>query len=136
MASLKFVNTITGEQFEFPTDTPEQIIEAYEQADGLEKAAKRAKEKARQLMLDRDLDDYEYNGKTVKIIHVQRRNYDIELMREIFDDDQFNTFIQPDKTAIDKYIKEYVTIQPEISQLRDNMVTIGEPYLQVKLQRN
>lgn len=135
MASLKFVNTITGEQFEFPTDTSDQIIEAYTQAQALEAAAKRAKEKARNLIVQRDLDGYISGDRSVKIVNVQRKDYDLSVMREVLDADQFNTFIKPDKTALDTFIKENVEDMPEAKQLRDTMVDIGDPYVKISVDK-
>lgn len=135
MASLKFVNTITGEQFEFPTDTNDQLVEAYNQAQALEAAAKRAKEKARNLIVERDLDGYISGNRAVKIINVQRKDYDLTVMREVLDADQFNTFIKPDKTALDTFIKENVESMPEAKDLRDTMIDIGDPYIQVRVEK-
>ena len=135
MASLKFVNTITGEQFEFPTDTSDDLVEAYRQAQSLEAAAKRAKDKARKLILERDLDGYISGNRKVKFSYVQRKNYDLEMMREVLDQDQFDTFIQPNKTALDEFIKENLESMPETKQLRDSMVDVGDAYITVRIDK-
>lgn len=132
---IKVVNTITAEVFEFKTDTTEQIVEAYNQAAKLEQAAKRAKQKIRDLIVERNLDGESTPDYEIKIIHTQKQDYDLSIMREVLDDDQFNTFIKPDKTALDKFIKENIETIPEVKTLRDSMIDVGTPYITVRVDK-
>lgn len=132
------VNTISGEVMEFADSTPEEVRDSWLQISKQIQALERAKDKLKPKvasMLDEfgkcEIGDYMFRQTTV-----QRRNYDKAVMREALDEDTLDLFLVPDKTAIDKYLKENLEELGDIStRLRESMVDVGNPYSITKLEK-
>lgn len=122
---------MTGEVLEFDISTPEGLIETYRLASETIKAWR----KIQDVIKAQDIDGVEYGGYGFTVTPVQRMTYDKAALREVFEDeDLLDTFLIPDKTAIDKYLKEHLD---EVGQgstvLRQSMVPIGKAYTVPKL---
>lgn len=132
------VDVLTGEVLEFADSTPEEIKDSWlqisKQIQALERAKDKLKPKVAELLDEFgkcEIGDYMFRQMTV-----QRRNYDKAVMREALDEDTLDLFLVPDKTAIDKYLKENLEELGDVStRLRESMVDVGQPYSVTKLEQ-
>lgn len=122
---------LTGEQLEYQIDTPEQMVEVWRLASEYIKAWEKIKDAIKKL----DIDGVEANGYSFVVTPVQRMTYDKTVLREVIkDQDLLDTFLIPDKTAIDKYLREYLDeVGIGSTILRESMVPVGKPYTVPKL---
>lgn len=135
---MQVVDTLTGEVLEFPDTTPEDIknswLQISKQIQALERAKDKLKPKVAEL-LD-EFGKYEFEDYMFRQMTVQRRNYDKAVMREALDEDTFDLLLIPDKTAIDRYLKENLESLGDAStKLRESMVDVGQPYSVTKLEQ-
>ena len=135
---IHVVNVATGEVTEFADESPEDIKNSWlmisKQIQALERAKDKLKPKVAEL-LD-EFGKYEFEDYMFRQMTVQRRNYDKAVMREALDEDTLDLFLVPDKTAIDKYLKENLEELGIVSTiLRDSMVDVGNPYSITKLEK-
>lgn len=137
-AMIHVVNVATGEVTEFADSTPEEIKDSWlmisKQIQALERAKDKLKPKVAELLDEFgkcEIGDYMFRQMTV-----QRRNYDKGLMRQELDEDTFDSLLIPDKTAVDRYIKENLEELGNTSTLlRNYMVDVGQPYSVTKLEQ-
>jgi hypothetical protein len=137
---IKATNKATGELIELPSDTPEQIVQAWTIAQEYEKAAKALKDQLKQLVpniigertTSEPIGNYQF-----RISIVQRKNYDKSKLYELVEDqDLLSMMLKPDKTFIDSWLKENVETSAEIGTgLRASMVDEGKPYQVIKLEK-
>lgn len=135
---ISITNQFTGEIYEVNTDTPEQIRDSWILAQSLEKSATKIKDKLKPFVANlieangtKEIGDYAFRQSTI-----QRQNYDKSVLREIFDEDLLDLFLEPNKTAIDKYIKENVEeLGEQSTKLRETMIAVGQPYSVTKLEK-
>ena len=132
------VDVLTGEVLEFADETPEDIKNSWlmisKQIQALERAKDKLKPKVAEL-LD-EFGKYEFEDYMFRQMTVQRRNYDKAVMREALDEDTLDLFLVPDKPRVDQYIKEHLEELGEVSTLlRKTMVTVGNPYTTVRLEK-
>lgn len=132
-------NQITGEITQLPMDTPEQMVEAWRYAQELARIADALKSQLKVVIPHIARSDGlfdEVNGYKFRVSNVQRMNYDKAIMREVLDPDAFDVLLKPDKTAVDKYLKDNLEALGDTStQLRRAMIAEGQPYQVVKLER-
>lgn len=120
----------------YDVETQDQLVESMELIKKQIKALKDAEAQIRDLMLDIDWNGYENQGRTVRISHVQRMEYDKATLRALLDEDVFDVLTKVDKTAVDKYIRDNLEDLGDVaSQLRDSMMPCGKPYAVVKLEK-
>lgn len=130
-------NKHTGEVVNLPTDTLEQIVEAWRVAQEYAKTAESLKDQLKQLV-PKYVDDVSepINGFMFRVSNVQRMNYDKSKLREVFDEDTLDLMLKPDKPAIDRYLKENLEqIGDGSTILRKSMLPEGKPYTVIKLER-
>lgn len=135
---MQVVDTLTGEVLEFADSTPEEIKDSWlqisKQIQALERAKDKLKPKVAEL-LD-EFGKYEFEDYMFRQMTVQRRQYDKAVMRGVLDEDTLDLFLVPDKTKVDQYIKEHLEELGEVSTLlRKTMVTVGNPYTTVRLEK-
>jgi len=135
---ITVVDVLTGEVSEFADTTPEEIKDSWLQINKQIQALERAKDKLKPKvaeLLD-EFGKYEFEDYMFRQMTVQRRNYDKAVMREALDEDTLDLFLVPDKTAIDKYLKENLEELGDVStRLRESMVDVGNPYSVTKLEK-
>jgi len=135
---IKAVNKLTGEIYDFKSDTPEEVMETWLTLSETIKALSDAKDKLKPLvekMVDHN-GTFAHDNYMFRVSHIQRYNYDKSIMRDVFDQDLYETLVKPDKTLIDKYLKENIDDMGERSTLlRANMREEGKPYKVIKLER-
>lgn len=120
----------------YETDTDEQVIESMIRINDQLKALDDVKKQLRDLVIERDLSGKEHNGRLVRVSSVQRMAYDKQLMRSLLDEDTYEVLTKPDKTAVDRYLKENLEALGDIStQLRRGMLPEGNPYTVVKIEK-
>lgn len=134
-------NRATGEVIELLTDTPVQIVQAWKIAQEYEKTAKALKDQLKELVptLVNELGVSEtIDSCMFRVSNVQRRNYDKATMRQVLDEDTYDLLVKPDKSAVDKFLKDAVMrfeAGDIAAQLRDSMVDDGKPYQVIKLEK-
>jgi hypothetical protein len=131
-------NKATGEVIELDASTPEQIVQAWQTAQQYSKAADALKDQLKKLVPDlvgsRGISEPIGNCQ-FRITSVQRMTYDKSVMREVLDADTFDLMLKPDKTAIDRFLKENLEILGDASTaLRTSMIAEGNPYQIIKLE--
>lgn len=134
-----FTNKITGEFLDLNVESLVEVQEAWRLAQEYERIAKEMKDKIKPVVRDY----ITYTGLTERAgnfhfrqSYVQRKEYDKRLLRKYFDDDVLDVMLKPDKKIIDTYIKENLeSLPPEASEIRKNMIDVGEPYEVIKLER-
>lgn len=139
MAMIKTTNKITGEVIELPVDTNMDIAGAWRYAQELERAGKSLKDQLKfivpKIVNEKGLSD-QLGSYMFRVSNVQRMNYDKALLRESFDPDLYDVLVIPDKTAIDRYLKEHLEeLGDKSTVLRQNMVVQGKPYQVIKLEK-
>ena len=130
-------NKHTGEVINLPSDTLEQIVEAWRIAQEYAKTAEALKDQLKRLV-PKYVDDVSepINGYMFRVSNVQRMNYDKSKLREVFDEDTLDILLKPDKTAIDRYLKENLEqIGEDSTWIRRSMIPEGKPYTVIKLER-
>lgn len=76
------------------------------------------------------------NGYIFRVSNVQRYNYDKSKLREVLDEDTFDLLLEPNKTAVDKYLQEHLNELGEAStELRNAMIPVGKPYQVIKAEK-
>lgn len=137
--NITAMNKATGEVIDLPADTPEQIVEAWRVAQEYDKAAVALKDQLKRLVpaivgdngISEPVGNYMF-----RVSSVQRMTYDKAVMRQVLDEDTFDVLLKPDKTAIDKYLKENLeTLGTGSTQLRQAMIPEGKPYQVIKLEK-
>jgi hypothetical protein len=128
----------TGEVLEFAADTPSRIVEAWqlinEYIDAYEKAKDELKKLIPDLVDERGV--YTQGDVMFRVASIQRMAYDKAKLREVFDEDTLDLFLQPEKGKIDRYIKEHLNELGEMSTLlRKSMVPVGRPYQVIRLEK-
>lgn len=131
-------NKATGEVIELPANTPEEIVQAWQTAQQYAKAADSLKDQLKKIVPDL------VGAKGVsepighcqfRISNIQRTTYDKSVMREVLDADTFDLMLKPDKSAIDRFLKENLeTLGDASTALRTSMIPEGNPYQVIKLE--
>lgn len=135
-------NKATGEVVELSVDNPEEIVQAWQTAQEYEKTSKTSKTLKDQLKKlvpefvgDRGTSEPIGNFQ-FRVSNIQRMNYDKAIMRYVFDADTFDLLLDPNKPAVDKYLKEHLDeLGPDSTKLRETMIPVGNPYQVIKLER-
>lgn len=132
-------NKATGEVIELPSETLEQVVEAWKIAQEYDKAAKALKDQLKMIVpeyIRQANRSDEVNNYQFKVNVVQRMGYDKSVLRQNLDEDTFDVLMKPDKTAVDKYLKENLEELGEASHIiRASMVADGKPYEVIKLEK-
>lgn len=137
--NITATNKATGEVIELDTDTPVNIVHAWRVAQEYEKIAIALKDQLKKLVpkivdghgVSDPIGNFQFRMSTI-----QRYNYDKSTMRQVLDEDVFDVLLKPDKTAVDKYLKENLEQLGEASTLlRKSMIPEGSPYQVIKLER-
>lgn len=129
----------TGETVDGEINNISDLINMWRLASEYEKLATNLKDQMKKILpnyLNEDGKSEEVDGYRFTSTNVQRRNYDKSVMREVFDEDTLDLLLKPDKTLIDKYLKEHLEDIGEGSTLlRNTMIDEGRPYNVSKLER-
>lgn len=134
------VNKHTGEIVELEADTYEKLVQAWQIASEYEKVSKALKDQLKELVPSYISDkgtSPEYNGVMFRQSSIQRMNYDKTVLQEVIDDQGLLfEMLKPNKTFIDKYLKENLAELGDISTtLRKSMQPDGAPYTVIKLEK-
>lgn len=136
--NITATNKATGEIIDLPAGTPEEIVQAWQTAQQYAKAADALKDQLKKLVPgligNRGISE-PIGHCQFRISVIQRMAYDKSVMREVLDADTFDLMLKPDKTSIDKFIKENLETLGDIStKLRQSMIPDGRPYEVIKLE--
>lgn len=133
------VNKHTGEIVELPVDNFKQLISAWNIAKEYEKVSEALKKQLKELVPDyinEQGKSDECDGYMFKVNHIQRMTYDKSVMRNVLDEDTYDQFLKPDKTALDRFLKENLETLGDVStQLRKAMIPDGKAYEVIKLEK-
>lgn len=137
--TVKATNKATGEVVELPTDTLEDVTAAWLIAQEYAKTAEALKTQLKDIVPnyinDQGKSD-EVKGFMFRVSNIQKKTYDKAVMREVLDPDVFDVLMRPNKTAVDKYIKENLSSLGGLStKLRETMIDEGPCYPVLKLER-
>lgn len=134
-------NKHTGEVVELPSETYDQVIQAWQIAQEYSKVADSLKDQLKKLVPN-FVDEVKgvsepHNGFMFRVSNIQRKNYDKSiLIDKVKDEDLLFEMLKPDKTFIDKYLKENLEELGDLStELRAGMVAEGNPYQVIKLEK-
>lgn len=135
---VSVTNHLTGEVYDFETDSPEALRDSWKQISETIKTLKIARDKLKPMVseLITERGTYEFDDCLFRQSSVQRMNYDKSVMREVLDADMFDELLIPDKSRIDDWLKENAEKLGEVSTvLRKNMIAVGQPYTTIRLER-
>ena len=136
--NIQATNKHTGEIVELEVNDYESLVQAWLVASEYEKVSKKLKDELKKLVpayAEQKIvglnDKYAF-----KINSVQPYTYDKSILREELDEDTYDQFMKPDKTSIDKYLKDNVESLGELGKkLRDNMLPAGKAYQVIRLEK-
>lgn len=131
-------NKLTGEVTEYKVDTPEQIVTALRQIgeaqEVLKELRKQVADRATEL-IDKG-ERLEHDGFLVRSFTTQKMTYDKGMLRQVFDEDTLDLFLQPAKGRIDMYIRDHLAELGENStRLRESMIPVGRRYSVTRVER-
>lgn len=136
--NITATNQHTGEIVDLQVKDYDSLVIAWQIASEYEKVSKRLKDELKKVVpsyIENKVVGLE-DKYAFKISSVQRMTYDKSILRENLDEDTYDLFMRPDKTAIDKYLKENVGSLGELStKLRQTMLPDGKPYEVIKLEK-
>ena len=137
---ISATNRSSGEIVELDVDDYDQAIEAWKVAQEYAKVADALKDQLKKIVpsfVDETRGVSEpLNGYMFRVSNVQRMNYDKAVLRNVFDEDTLDLFLEPNKTAVDKYLAEHLEEVGEGSTLlRKSMKPVGKPYQVIKLEK-
>lgn len=133
---IEVTDKFTGEIIQVDTSSDNEIVKSFLKITAQIKAWEKAKNELKELVRRQNLEDRDINGFKFKIIGVQKRSYDLETMRNVLDEDLFNTLIEPNKKLVDEWVKENVEVNPFVTEkLRQSMVDVGQPYTRLSLEK-
>lgn len=136
---MKALVKSTGELIEFEPETLEELMQTWKLCKEYIEAYTKVKDQLKPLVdayvNDKGVSD-PVNGYVFKVIPIQRMNYDKSVMRQVFDEDTFDQFLEPNKSAIDKFLKDNLAkLGTASTELRQSMIPSGRPYTQVKAEK-
>lgn len=128
----------TGEIIELDDHSPEHILISLhlcnQYLEAYEAVKKKLQIKARDIVDANGI--FDHDGWRLRIYSTQRMNYDKAVLREVFDPDELDTFMEPAKGKVDAYIRDHLDELREAStRLRESMVPVGRPYTTVRIER-
>lgn len=137
---ISATNRSSGEIVELDVDDYDQAIEAWKVAQEYAKVADALKDQLKKIVpsfVDETRGVSEpLNGYMFRVSNVQRMNYDKAVLRNVFDEDTLDLLLEPNKTAVDKYLAEHLEEVGEGSTLlRKSMKPVGKPYQVIKLEK-
>jgi len=135
---ISATNKLTGEIIEFKADTPEEVMQAWIEASEAIKTYEAIKDKLKKIVPEfvNDKGLYENGDYQFRLSSVQRYTYDKAVLRNNLDEDTLDLFLEPNKTAIDKYLRDNLEDLGEVSTvIRNSMIEKGKPYQVIKLER-
>jgi hypothetical protein len=135
---MKAINKLTGEVIEYNADTPEEIMQIWQEVNETiktyESIKDQLKKKVPEIVNDRGL--YEQGDYQFRVSFVQRYTYDKAILRQNLDEDTLDLFLEPNKKAIDEYLKENLEDLGSVTTtIRNALVEKGKPYQVIKLER-
>lgn len=128
MASVTAVNKASGEVIELPANTHEEIVRAYLIAAEYEAAAKKLKDQVKKLLpkiVDEQGKTDEVDGYILRRYESQRMTYNKLALREVFDEDELDLFLDVSKGKVDAYLKENQLSKEQIETLRAGLEPAG-----------
>ena len=123
------VNKASGEYISLPVNTSEEIVRAYLVAAEYEKVAKSLKDQVKQLLptiVDEQGRTPEVDGYVLKRYESQRMTYNKGALREVFDEDELDLFMDVSKGKVDAYIKDNQLTDEQIETLRAALEPNGQ----------
>ena len=138
MASVTATNKASGEYIELPADTSEEIVRAYLVAAEYEKVAKSLKDQVKKLLptiVDEQGRTPEVDGYVLKRYESQRMTYNKLALREVFDEDELDLFMDVSKGKVDAYIKDNQLTQEQIETLRAGLEPAGNVVTSFRKER-
>lgn len=135
---IQVVNKLTGEVYELDDHTSVAIRDSWLLLSETIKACERAKEKLKpkvdKIMAEQSvlpIGEYQFRRSVI-----ERKNYDKSVMRKVLDADTFDLLLVPDKPRIDTFLKENLeTLGDASTKLRQSMVSVGNPYTTLRLEK-
>ena len=140
MAIVTITDKYSGEMLEFPLNTPEQMLAAYLRAKEFEDMAKRIKDKVKPVLphiLDEQGRSDEIDGYMFKQYESQRMTYNKNALRQVFDDDTLDLFLEVSKGKVDSYLKEHQSelTSDDLAQLKDGLEPAGKVVTAIRLEK-
>lgn len=128
----------TGEVLEFPASTPDDMLATWLTASYYIKAYEKVKDRIKRVIPEftdsrglLELDGYQF-----RVTNAQRMNYNKATLRQVFDEDTFDLFMEPNKKAVDEYLKDHLEEMGERSTvIRKSMVPVGKPYQTIRVEK-
>ena len=136
---MKAVVKKTGEVIEFEPKNLTEAMDAWQTCkqyiDAYTKVRDQLKPFVESFVNDKGVSD-EADGYIFRVSNIQRMNYDKAVLRQYLDEDAFDLMLEPNKKAVDDYLKANLDSLGETSTaIREAMVPVGKPYQVIKAER-
>ena len=132
-------NGFTGEVLELECGNYRELVAAWQHVSEMERVAKALRDQLKELVplyIDSKGVSEPINGRMFRQSAIQRMTYDKAILRKELDEDTYDLLVIPDKTAVDKFLKENLDQLGEKStEIRRSMVAVGKPYTVLKLEK-
>lgn len=138
VSKVEAINKHSGEVIELAANTPIEITQAYLIAAEYEKVATSLKDQLKKLLpnaVDEQGKTPEVNGYIIRKYESQRMNYNKQALREVFDEDELDLFLEVSKGKVDKYIKENELSDDQIYRLKQGLEPSGNVISSFKKER-
>lgn len=138
MSHIEVTVDTTGELLEFAASTPQEILDSWLVASSYIAAYEKVKDRLKKVIPEfiDERGQLEVGSHLFRISAIQRMNYDKFHLRQVFDEDTLDLFLEPNKGKIDKYIAANLAELGEGSTLlRTTMVPVGKPYSSIRVEK-
>lgn len=127
--NVKATNKVTGELIDLPATSFEEIVMAYRFAKEYEKTADNLKNQLK-ILIPKLLDEngrspISLDGYQFKQTESQRTNYNKFALKQVFDEDIIDLFLEVSKSKVDKYIKENKLTPDQLIELKKGLEPNG-----------
>ena len=136
--SITAINKASGEVIELPASTHEEIVRAYLIAAEYEAVAKKLKDEVKKLLpkiVDEQGKTDEVDGYILRRYESQRMTYNKLALREVFDEDELDLFMDVSKGKVDAYLKENQLSKEQIETLRAGLEPAGQVITSFRKER-
>lgn len=136
---MKALVKSTGEVIECDPKDLTELMSTWRMYSEYEKAYKAMKDQLKplveQYISDRGVSE-ESGGYMFRQSTIQRMNYDKTVLRQVLDEDTFDLLLEPNKTAVDTYLKENLEeLGDKSTEIRSAMVPTGKPYQVIRAEK-
>lgn len=134
---VTITNKVTGELLDFPSDTIEELVAAWQQAQEFEAMGKRLKLKLKPILDEYLPEDGELKSGDFlfRKYTAQTMTYNKAALRRVFDEDEMDLFTTVSRKAVQDYLKTKRLDYEELAAIEEGLEPAGKAYTAIKLEK-